>query len=318
MAIKGLHVKGLFNTAPPTATDPAKAHKLPVEFYVERPGRYWLANYGSNPESPPRRILSDGLRYMEIDPDTKTCTTGKEIPLAAELKVEEMLQVLFAEQFLGGLNAAYKKMGSQRVRGIRTDVYEHIRSLGPVGTARIVLYLDLAVGLPVQAIGHQQVKGQPERVWFTLTNIEPNASIPSALLNFDPPAGYNVIHEDRQPEEIGTGGGVSVDNTRGTVRFAINIDDRAILLCWGLYDTSKPASAQEDIEGPLGRPLKLVPLSQMPGRTYGHHFLRADPAGKFHWRWSLLVPTAGGRTLDGDEPRMEFTGKPGGTGVLVI
>ncbi len=123
-SVKGLHVKGWFNPAPPTvpATD---AGRLPVEFYVERPGRYWLTHYGATPNAEPNRVCSDGQRYIDVDPEKKTCTTGREFPLAAELKVEEMLEILFAEQFLGGLNAGYTKTGTQTVKGIAADVYEH-------------------------------------------------------------------------------------------------------------------------------------------------------------------------------------------------
>jgi hypothetical protein len=59
-------------------------------------------------------------------------------------------------------------------------------------------------------------------------------------------------------------------------------------------------------------------VSDIAGRKYSHYFLRADPAGAFHWRWSLVIPTAGGTSLDGDEPRLQFKGKTGGTGVTLI
>ncbi len=184
--------------------------------------------------------------------------------------------------------------------------------------ARIVLLLNPATGLPIQATSYQQMQGQPERTWFCLTDIEPNVPIPAGLLSFDPPAGYKVVQKDRQPEDIGRDGGVTVDRTRGAIRFAFNINERAILLCWALYDQSQSPAVEEDLQESAGGPLKLVPVSNLEGRKYGHYMLRADPAGKFHWRWSLVVPAAAGATLDGDEPRLVFKGKTGGTGVMVI
>ena len=312
-AVKGLHVKGWFNAAPPGAAETRK----PVEFYAQRPGRYWGTHYGANPTGEPDRNFSDSQRYMVIDPEQKTCTTGKELPLAAELKVEESLQILFADQFLGGLSVGYKKTGSSTVNGIAVDVYEHVISLGDKARARIVLLLNPATGLPIQATSYQKIQGQPDRIWFSLTDIEPNVSIPANLLSFDPPAGYKVVQHDREPSEIGRDGGVTVDNVKATIRFAFDIDGRAILLCWALYDASESPAVEDDLQGPPGRQLKLTPTSQIAGRTYGHYFLRTDAADKFHWRWSLVVPTTAGATLDGDEPRLEFKAKPGGTGILV-
>lgn len=314
LAIKGLHVKGWFNAAPPGAAETRK----PVEFYAQRPGRYWATHYGANTNGEPDWNFSDSQRYMVIDPEQKTCTTGKEIPLAAELKVEESLQILFADQFLGGLNVGYKKTGTQTVNGIAADVYEHILSLGDKARARIVLLLNPATGLPIQATSYQQIPGQPDRIWFSLTDIEPNVSVPANLLSFDPPAGYKVVQHDREPSDIGRDGGVNVNKVKATIRFAFDIDGRAILLCWAHYDGSQSPALEDDLQGPAGRKLKLTPTSSTEGRKYDHYFLRADAADKFHWRWSLVVPTTAGATLDGDEPRLEFKAKPGGTGTMVI
>ncbi len=311
LQIKGLHVKGWFTPAMADASAP-DTPRMPVEFYCERPGRYWLTHYYGSDSRIAQQMYSDGRRYMVVDPASKTCVTGEEIPVAAELKVEQMLQVLVSEELLGGLSAKYSKAGTQVVNGLQVDVYEYVQPKASAEQTRIVLYLNPATGLPLQVVVHKQVEGQPERAVASLTDMEPNVSIPADLLSFDPPAGFTVVQRDRQPDDIGGTVMYRSAEIKVVSRFAFNIDDRAILLCWAYYDKSQSPAAEPDLGGPAGRRLELTPVSQIPGRTYGNYILREDPADEFHWRWSLIVPEQPGAQLDGDEPRLAIKNKHGG------
>src|SRR5262249_15917363 len=58
---------------------------------------------------------------------------------------------------------------------------------------------------------------------------------------------------------------------------------------------------ERDLDGPLGRRLNLPVTSSLDDRTLAAYFLRTDPAPKYHWRWSLVIPQGAERTLGDGE-----------------
>lgn len=311
--VKSLHVKGYCMR--PSAT--GELVQCLVEMYVERPAKYWGTFYEADALVPGYR-MSDGSRYMNLDPQTKTCTTGREIRLAAESGVESRMELLFSES-LGGSLAGFTKTGTQEVKGIAVDVYE--KSERPDGsgrpTFRGVVYLNPATGLPLRIVGHMKPRDKPERIMSEFTDIEPNVPVPADLFSFQAPDGYSVIEKDHLADDIGRVGFGQAGAAHQCLRFAFDIGNQAILMCWATYNESKGQVSEEDLDGPVGRQLKVTPTSTVPGKAYGNYLVRVDPAGKYHWRWSLVIPRGKDTKLDGDEPRLTvYDGRSSTTAII--
>ena len=121
---------------------------------------------------------------------------------------------------------------------------------------RRVVWVDPATGLPIQSAVYEQSKDKGETQVMAL-GIVPNAARPTQGLSFEPPPGYAVIHRDRTPQtSIGVGSGTSGQESAG-VLLALNIEDRAILLCWTHYTRANGEVVETDLDGAVGR---LLPL----------------------------------------------------------
>jgi hypothetical protein len=261
--------------------------RYPHRMYVEEPGFYWYTTLATQGDKTTMGVsASDGARYIRVDDRDKTFETGKEIPLAAELMTRMLIQMALPEQVIGREVFDHKKTGTEIVRGILTDLYE---LPSPAGGRRVIC-VDPASGLPLRSAVYEHVKGEDEKQVMAF-NIIPNATRPAQGLSFEPPAGYAVTRRDRKPQtSIGVGSGTSGPESAG-VLMALNIEDRAILLCWTHYVRTDDAIVETDLDGAVGRLLPLR-VESIDGRLrYQAYHLRADPWDEgHHARWSLLVP----------------------------
>lgn len=280
-----------------------EAIKSPTQSYIERPGRYLIVDCGvMDGKTWHVYRMSDGKRYVQLDETDQTFTEGKEIPLAAEYFVERVIQQNVVSQILGGPSTVgYKKTRTEVLDGVKADVYERVTRIpNREIVERDLVWLDPATGFPLQVKNFSATGDGPEELDLVYDKIVIDEPPPAGLFELAPPSGYRVVHADRTPNEItgGDGSGVGSDdgsNALFNVRFAFNIDDRAALVCWSLFNDDRQPR-ETDLEGPLGRALKLAPISTIDNRQFGNYFLRVDPGvlpyfdEECHWRWSLVVP----------------------------
>ncbi len=282
--------------------------RYPHRMYVEEPGFYWHTTFVTENDHTTTGVsASDGKRYIVVSDRDRTAETGKVIPLAAELTTRMFLQMLLPDQLIGRNFIDNKKTGTAIVRGFPTDVYQLPGSDG----SRRVVWVDPSSGLPLQSAVYEQTKGEGEKQVMAW-NIVPNAARPTQGLSFEPPAGYAVTHRDRTPQtSIGVGSATSGPESAG-VLLALNIADRAILLCWTHYVRADAEIVETDLDGAVGRLLPLRVESSDGRHPYQAYHLRADPWDEgHHARWSLLVPQdhkagIGNSCFIVENPRMHF------------
>ena len=282
--------------------------RYPHHMYVEEPGFFWYTTLSTNDDKTTMGVYaSDGKRYISISDRDKTVQTGKEIPLAAELTTRMLFQMMLPDQLIGRGVIDYKKARNELVRGILTDVYE----LAVRDGDRRVIWIDPATGLPIQSAMYERKKDGDETQVMELS-IVPNADRPAQGLSLEPPAGYAVVHRDRTPQNsVGVGSATSGPES-ASVLLALNIDDRAILLCWTHFIREGEEIVETDLDGAVGRLLPLR-VESIDGRhRYQAHHLRADAWDEgHHARWSLLIPRdrqagIGDACFIVENPRMHF------------
>jgi outer membrane lipoprotein-sorting protein len=327
--VRSIYIRGT-NYFPRRTANGIERPATPTETYLERPHRYRTSS-ADNPAAGVRQmhVVSDGERHIEINDLDKTVVLGKEASLAAEYRVESMIQNGLVQQILGGPTAAgFRKVRSERLAGVTADVYQReFRYPQRSERSRILVWLNPADGLPLQVKHYSGWADEPESLVSLYDKIEIDGPPPEHAFDFTPPPGYNVEHRDQTPDEVGSkmSGAVVNDQTHQqsfhALRFCFNIDDRAALICWARFnDLGQPR--ERDLEGPLGRRLELAPTSPLGDRTYANYFLRVDAGKDFHWRWSLVIPEGDERTLgdgqlvftviedDGIRTRGTMFGKP--------
>ncbi len=292
LAVDSLYVRGSLYFSAEEAPG-GEAVEVPLEYYVQRPRRYWLTTVGRDDTVHTGYCASDGRRYINVDHKSRTCRLGSDAPLAAELQTASSFEVLLPQQLLGGQPSEYTRAGTRELDGGWVDVYERRLSFPEDSTFRHEVWLNPTTGLPVRtAIYESDKPGGVERIHVELREIAANVGPPPGLFSFDPPAGYEVVYHDRQPDEISGGGGTGqAGEAHCAIRFMFNLNDRGILVCWAFWDTSESPYLEPDLDGPTGRQLSFPELSSADRRCYTHHLLRVDEGPEFHWRWSLIVPT---------------------------
>ena len=293
LAVDSLYVRGSLYFSAEEARG-VEAVEVPLEYYVQRPRRYWMTTVARDDTVHTGYCASDGRRYINVDHKSRTCTLGNDAPLAAELQTANSFEVLLPQQFLGGKPSEYTRTGTRELEAGRVDVYERRLSFPEDSTTlRHEVWLDPTTGLPVRAAIYRSDKPDgTERLRVELREIAANIDPPAELFTFEPPAGYAVKYHDRQPDEIrGGGGSARAGDAHCAIRFMFNLNDRGILVCWAFWNTSESSYLEPNLDGPTGRQLSFPELSSTDGRRYTHHFLRADEGAEFHWRWSLIVPT---------------------------
>jgi outer membrane lipoprotein-sorting protein len=325
LEVKSLHVAGWAHVdacgGDTCRPDEAKGQpqQAPIEYYVQRPNLFCLSNTAETKDGLTGIYrASDGRRYINVDHGDKTCTVGKEVPLATELNIEELLQHQLTGQLVSQPLSDYRFVRNDILDGTEAALYERKIELAITeklrSEIRLNVWLDPKSGIPVRSAVHRRAGDQPERPVVCFDRIQANVPPPPGMFNFEPPDGYKVIHKDHQEDDIGGVGAVRVKQQTLEIRFAFLVDGRAILVCWALYDESESPPIEDDLAGPVARPLTLQPKSTMGEDVYGHYFVRADKAPRHHWRWSLIVPKRADVNISNDIVSLTFRNRTGGTG----
>jgi len=307
------HLKGWTYREQHQSDGTVKVIKMPTEMYVGWPIRYYTT-WGSdnNGTMEMHYKAEDAERYIEVNLANKTCRTGRNVSFTAKAFVtaclEQQPKTLMRE------GSDYRLVRSESIAGASADVYEVVYPLAGGEQGRSAVWLNPATGLPVRMAFYRQKTGQPERPALEYDLVEVDAPPPAGMFSFEPPAGFEVIHEDRGPESDGVSWS-RINSIRLCVRFRYNIGDRGMLICWACYDPSKTPPVECDPQNPPGQPMQLTigTIGSDSGRKFRMVPLRSDPAKDFHWNWSLLLP-ADGKPIGHDQPSLTITNKGGSTG----
>ena len=309
--------------------------KIPVEYFVERPHRYWHARYKLVEDGNDwKRVwtnysASDGSQYIRVNETDKECVIGVDIPLAAELFVESFLQYAFPEGATADALSEFTKVGEERFKDTQVDVYqrEFFSPIGPntYGT-RAVVWLNPQTGLPVKWLKYVRFgpylgpdRHQNDHLIAEFHDIRTNVPPGKAMFDFSPPRGYAVSESARKVDEFRSwyaAAGMASQEAQLSIAMAFNIDDRAVLMYWSAYRTpANETTVEHGIEGTIGERIEIPDLTVADKNGgYELYFLRADPVHTeyydFHRRWSLVIPKDQPRTIGPDIPAILWDTDP--------
>ena len=226
---------------------------------------------------------------MSVDPVLKQCQFGKEIRFLSKLSVEFYLCATMVNQLVGDLSQQHRRLRSEVVHGIRTDVYEQVFQYPMSKTRkRLVVWFNPKTGLPVKSKTYLDDNVNPEYLLAEYEHIEPDGLPQPDMFSFEAPKGYEIVLTDRQLDDVNLHS-VQNEHERGIIRIAFNIDDRAILVCWAYYQREDP-SDEPGLNDQKGKHLSVYPRSLERRWDYHYRLLRVDRGHHYHWRWSLIVP----------------------------
>lgn len=287
LAVRSLHIKGWLYQQ--TMTEFGKATlRFPTETFHERPYRQYSTSYGFSfgEEDKLTQLtrsarVGDESRTMLIDHDGKRAIISPTDKLGAELSVESMFQQSLIEKLGQGAPDHFAPAGSEHVRGVMCDVYEHADDPQSPMPSRTKLWLDPRNGMPVKMVVFSIEPDGDEPFW-EWDDIAVNVDAPPEMFSFAVPEGYEKIEVDSAATGPSGGGSAGSSNQWVNSWIGLNIDDQAVLFCWSLKTIEK--------DGPqwFKKPPEFL-LEGAQNRPCDEIALRTDEDDP-HWRWSLIVP----------------------------
>jgi outer membrane lipoprotein-sorting protein len=259
-----LHLKG-------TIYPPQGGAGRPFELFIQRPDH--LRINGLVGALHDGKLVVGPDQLMLVDAQAKTVTVRAETSVDSRVFFEEIYQSEVLSLMLGpSTQGEFKKVRSETLSGGPADVYE----LSP-GSGRTDVWINRVSGLPVKS----QTYGRSGQLIEDDDVIEIGIPIPQAAFGFQPPADYKVIHIDTAPHlKERVFGNLVVE-----IRFVFDLHRHGDLLCWRLYDRTRPAR-EVDLDKEHVRW-----TFRSPKGDYTEQLLHADPDPRGGpWRWSLLKP----------------------------
>ena len=290
--LQSLHVKGWIYHRTHTP-EGFRTERRPRQWYVERPNRYWRIT-GSGAAQ--RSMWSDGQRRMSTDPERSQVVMGLDIRLSARMRVEYMLQNRIVTELTGALRGPYQMLRTEQIRGQQADVYQRTVMRDGKPAIRAVIWLNPTTGLPLKSRTFRTVEGDREVLHAEYDVIRPNAPAPPEALSFQPPDGHEIVQRDVRSDSVMMGD-VAMDGRYAAVRFALNIHDQAILVCWGRSQQTDGMSVDLPILDGDWQDLTVKPAGLEGPWRYRHRLLRIDRGRPHDWLWSLTVPTDPGAVV---------------------
>jgi outer membrane lipoprotein-sorting protein len=296
LALRSLHIMG--GVYQQTTTEFGKATlRFPTETFHERPDRQYHRHYGFSSNADDKlvnvtrsTVVGDRSRMMFVDHDGKRAVIAPTDELNAELAVEQMLQQSLIEKLGQGAPEDYRQVGSERIGQVPCDVYEYAEPAGAPIRFRTKLWLNPADGMPVKLAGYVIKEDEAEdELFFEWSEIALNVEPPAEMFSFDVPAGYEKIEPPAgtpAPPLPAMTSGAGVGDFYFSAWVGLNIDDRAVLVCWtgrtGQGDEAKWFDKTPDFT-----------LVADKRRSCDETTLWTGKVGGDHWRWSLIVPKDG-------------------------
>jgi len=283
MQCKNMRVKGR-RYQPVPGGAPGELREIPFEWYVERPGFYWITT-GDDPGS---YAVGDGSRHVDVNATTNTATTGRESPFTAEVRVERIIQRLIVGGVLGDSPGEHVKIGVDTVNSVKADVYEKRFQRQHGAYTRRVVWVDRVSGLPVAAATYHGEKNGHERPFFRIDSIGLNLTKRPNLATVTVPVGFQVEQTDNIGKDVHSISSGHIGDERFEFRMALLIDHGAVLVCWHYQDDAdKQTAPNEIVFSPTGA----------PDRAFEHHPLRRTWINGRYWNWSLFAPGDGDESL---------------------
>lgn len=288
-SVRSLHLKGAMFARTKTKFGVATI-RFPIERYYERPSRYFSVVYGFGSNGNDNLVevtraysANDGQRRLRVSHDKKTAVLTSPVdPLQNELSIESALQVSEAGQLMSRNPGAFEQVGTERVDGKWCDIYQS-KPREDLGFWRRI-WIDPSKELPVRVVGYIRGEDNEEELDYEYTEIHANVDPPPALFSFEVPNGYEITEVKDAPKTriVQPSGSCGGFQYHAADWIALNIDDRAVLVCWSQWFQDK------DKQIFFHDAPKLV-LEGSPDRPCTEHILYETISGDIRWRWSLVV-----------------------------
>jgi outer membrane lipoprotein-sorting protein len=289
-SLNSLHIKGFIYHRTTTPFGVATL-RFPTECYYQRPSRSFHTSYGFSSQGDDNLVkvtrsysVSDGQRSLAVLHDEKKAVLTSPLdPLQTELSMECSLQVSETGKLVSEHPEDFERVGTERVDGNWCDIYQS-KPAHDFGYWRRI-WVDPSKELPVRAMEFRRISNGEDELQYEDTEIHANVDPPPELFTFEVPDGYEFteVKNDLKTRYLPQNGQGSAGNRSVAEWVALNIDDRAVLVCWSewLKDKDKQVFFHD---AP-----RLV-LEGNPDRLCTDQMLYETMSGVIRWRWSLIMP----------------------------
>jgi outer membrane lipoprotein-sorting protein len=298
LTVDTLHLKGTIYS--PNGHDAGH----PIEIFLERPDRVRVNGYMAYGPTGATSLMqiNNPKQKITVDDSRKSVVISPSTPVDQRMSFEQMFQMEVVTLMLGpSPDNDFRKLRSESLGGVMTDVYQSTTKQDGL-SARMMVWLDPATGLPRQARAYMRFGTKPEQLVEDIDTIEAGVPIPDGTFEYQAPADYTVTQSDVTPVlESGVAG-----NTDLEVRFVFDLDHRGVLMCWREFNPSNPAIPYDPTKDHANTTFRSE-----KGVQYAEQVLHTDPvAGGAPWRWSLLTPVK--PTAPDDDALIVAVGSGGG------
>jgi outer membrane lipoprotein-sorting protein len=276
--------------------------RVPIEFLIQRPGRFRYTVTGISSQGGRTEILQgvdlcDGAHEWFLGAGNKPKFSRAVGSLDALLRTEMIGQIAAELAVLGPPDASYRKIGKDNANGRQCDLYEARFQLGS-STIVARVWIDPRDGLPVRVVRDELEADGKLSHETELTDIAVNVPLAAELFHFNGPEDVkqtrpNAPQAANEPlllDTSPTGSGSSADAKLEAWQ-ALRIADNAALVVWRRSAPVAQADAAPDwLSG-----VKMNVRDSRGDRELRHQWVYQSTSPD-RWNWSLVVP-ADGRPL---------------------
>jgi outer membrane lipoprotein-sorting protein len=273
--------------------------RVPIEFLIQRPGRFrytvtGISSQGGHTEILQGVDLCDGAHEWFLGAGNKPRFSRPVGALDALLKTEMIGQIAAELAVLGPPDASYRKIGKDNANGRQCDLYEARFQLGS-STIVARVWIDPSDGLPVRVVRDELEADGKVAHETELTDIAVNVPLADELFRFNGPEDTkqsrpNAAQPPNEPlllDTSPTGSGSSGDAKLEAWQ-ALRIADNAALVVWRRSGPVAQADAVPDwLSG-----VTMNVRDPHGDRALRHQWMYQSNSAD-RWNWSLVVPADG-------------------------
>ncbi len=260
--LRSIHIKGMVHA--PDAKDPTTLRWQEAECYAGRPRLYWQRTTNGYHGT-------DGSRYVSVNEPDNKADAGQDVPLRAQWQVESFFERL-PDMLTGPSSARFRQLSRETIDGVDTQIYERIAVQEDGHTARYVIWLDPAAGMPVKIKIFDRDEQESEKLRAIYDTIRPNAPLPRRMFPLRAPENISQRQYNHTARNL-----LARRAGELSIRLAFSINRQALLTCWSYADSQVPDPPLTVVTADGGEHVSLA--------TY------SGPAGT--WRWTLSIPDDG-------------------------